>query len=84
VPRSVRYFLSGLAVLVVCMPIAFLLTILLIPLWSWIEAIYGIESIGHSGPSDWCFYLVYGVISVTALSVFALIRVHSRRRSSAL
>jgi hypothetical protein len=26
------------------MPIAFLITMLLIPLWSWIEATYGIES----------------------------------------
>jgi len=60
------------------MPIAFIVTILLSPLWSWIEATYGIESIGHSGPSDWCFYLVYGVLSATALSIFAFIRVHSR------
>ena len=75
-PRSLRYFFAGLAVLVVCMPIAFLITMLLIPLWSWIEATYGIESIGHSGPSDWCFYLVYGVTSTVAF-----VLVHSIRRS---
>jgi len=77
--RSLRYFLAGLAVLVVCMPIAFLITMLLIPLWSWIEATYGIESIGHSGPSDWCFYLVYGLTAATALIVSYLIRRSYRR-----
>jgi len=48
------------------MPIAFIGTILLIPLWSWNEKTYGVESIGHSGPSDWCFYVVYGVLVVLA------------------
>ena len=47
------------AALVISLPIAFLTTILLIPLWSWIEAKYGIESIGHSGPADWCYATVY-------------------------
>ena len=76
--RPLRYFFTGLAILVVCMPIAFIATFLLSPLWSWIEATYGIESIGHSGPSDWCFYVVYGVLVVLAWSVFALIRVYLR------
>ena len=71
---NARLILTGLAVLVVCLPAAFIITILLSPLWSWIEATYGIESIGHSGPSDWCFYLVYGVVTVTALVVFLLYR----------
>ena len=62
-------------VLIACLPIAFIVTILLSPLWSWIEATYGIESIGHSGPSDWCFYAVYGVLNAL---VFAFIRVYSR------
>jgi hypothetical protein len=60
------------------MPIAFVGTILLSPLWSWIEKTYGIESMGHSGPSDWCFYVVYGVLSAVAMTVFAFIRVHLR------
>ena len=78
-PRSLRYFFAGLAVLVVCMPIAFLITMLLIPLWSWIEATYGIGSIGHSGPSDWCFYLVYGVTSTVAFVFVHFIRRSYRR-----
>jgi hypothetical protein len=58
--------------LAACLPVAFILTLVLIPLWSWIEATYGIESLGHSGPADWCFWLVYAAIGlpVTVL-VFA-------------
>jgi hypothetical protein len=74
-----RLFAFICGILLVCLPIAFILTILLSPLWSWIEATYGIESIGHSGPSDWCFYLVYGVIAGAALIVSYLIRRSYRR-----
>lgn len=74
-PKYLRLALIALAVLVVSLPIAFIVTFLLSPLWSWIEATYGIESIGHSGPSDWCFYVVYGVLNAL---VFAFIRVYLR------
>jgi len=52
---------AGLAA--VCLPLAFVLTPLLLPLWSWIEGTYGIESVGHSGPADWCYWLVYVVLA---------------------
>jgi len=78
-PNYLRYFLAGLAILIVCMPIAFIVTMLLIPLWSWIEKTYGIESIGHSGPSDWCFYVVYGLLSVAAMSAASLLAANTRK-----
>ena len=77
-PRYLRYFFGGLAVLIICMPIAFIGTILLSPLWSWIEKTYGIESIGHSGPSDWCFYVVYGLLSAAAMSAASLLAANKR------
>ena len=72
---NARLILAAVAILVACLPIAFIVTFLLSPLWSWIEATYGIESIGHSGPSDWCFYVVYGVLNAF---VFAFICVYLR------
>jgi len=66
-------------IVVACLPVAILMTLFLLPLWSWIEATYAIESVGHSGPADWCFWLDYGVlvaISITAVLV--------RRRKSKL
>jgi hypothetical protein len=71
-PRPLKLSLLGLAVLFGCMPPAFFLTIFLAPLWSWVESKYGIESIGHSGPADWCFYLIYGILSAAAMLAIAL------------
>jgi hypothetical protein len=53
---------SAVGVLILSIPVAVLITIRLAPLWSWIEATYHIESIGHSGPADWCFEAVYAVV----------------------
>lgn len=55
--------------LVVGMPVTFILTIVLSPFWSWIESSFGIESTGHSGPSDWCFELVYALYALAAVAV---------------
>mgnify|MGYP003350290611 CR=1 FL=1 len=65
------------AILLACLPIAFFVTILLLPLWSWVEATYGIESVGHSGPADWCFAVTYVLVFLAALSV----RLSTRRQS---
>ena len=63
--------LAGLVVvLIVCAPVAFILTLLLSPFWSWLEATYSIESIGHSGPSDWCFYLIYSFVAAAGLLMY--------------
>ena len=50
--------LSGLTLLVIA-PLSVLITIVLAPLWRWLEAATGIEAIGHSGPAAWCYVLVF-------------------------
>jgi hypothetical protein len=40
-------------------PAAPILAFLLVPLWRWLEEETGIESLGHSGPADWCFVAIY-------------------------
>jgi hypothetical protein len=67
-----RHIAVALGIAAVCLPAAFILTFLLMPLWSWIEATYKIESVGHSGPADWCFWAVYALIAVPSLSVYAV------------
>jgi hypothetical protein len=47
--------------------LAFWTTFLLVPLWRWIEADFGIEAIGYSGPAEWCFYLVFAILLTPAL-----------------
>lgn len=63
--------LSGLTLLVIA-PLSVLVTILLAPLWRWIEAGTGIESVGHSGPATWCYGLVF--LAQSALAGGVVIR----------
>jgi hypothetical protein len=83
VKRWVVRFLVALTILIISMPPAFMLTIALLPLWSRVEATYGIESVGHSGPADWCFELTYVfVVAVVGASFAAVTRRSKRRRPS--
>ena len=50
-------------------PVTFFTTIALLPLWSTIERRYGIESVGHSGPADWCFWTVFVLYLGVALAI---------------
>ena len=61
--KSLVFWLWLLPVLVLVFPVSFMVTFFFHPFWSWIEETYGIEAMGHSGPSDWCFWSVYGLFS---------------------
>lgn len=65
-----KKFLAALALGAAAAPIAAIATFLLVPLWRWIEAATGIESIGHSGPANWCFVAVYVVALALGISVW--------------
>jgi len=54
--------LGFLVALSLSLVIGAVLTVLLVPLWSWLEAGTGIESIGHSGPASWCYAATSGVV----------------------
>ena len=77
--RILTILLAIVGVLILCVPITFVITFLLTPLWTWIEFHYQIESIGHSGPSEWCFYLVYVVLVSIFLAAFAVLSVSLRK-----
>ena len=59
-------------IIVLNLPVAFVLTMMLVPLWSAIERRWGIESIGHSGPAPWCYSVVF--VCVVLLSLGAYLR----------
>ncbi|HEX7977745.1 MAG TPA: hypothetical protein VF461_04040 [Gemmatimonadaceae bacterium] len=62
------------AIVVMGVPFTFAATFALMPLWTMIERRYGIESVGHSGPSDWCFWVVFGVYLCLAAVVWVRLR----------
>ena len=63
-----RVWLS-LGVLVLSLPLGVLLTLLLLPLWRWLEDTAGIEAIGHSGPAAWCYGAAIVVLAVLGLAL---------------
>jgi hypothetical protein len=67
VNRYINFLLWFLAAAILLAPLSFVVTIMLFPLFRWFEAFSGIESVGHSGPAEWCFYLVYGSLLLGAL-----------------
>jgi hypothetical protein len=71
--RTRAHIAAGVTIIVISLPLAFWLTIMLLPLWGWVEARYGIESLGHSGPADWCFSVVFLIVisTLTGLYIYA-------------
>ena len=74
--------LAGLGVALIAIPVAVLLTLLLIPFWSWLEATTGIESIGHSGPAGWCVVGVYLVVITIAGVIWSRREKRQRHRAA--
>ena len=57
-------------IIVLDVPVTFVLTIMLFPVWSAIERRWGIESVGHSGPAEWCFWAVFGCVVAISLGAY--------------
>jgi hypothetical protein len=68
--RWLKFALGLVLIVPVALFLAFWVTFLLVPLWRWIEADFGIAVMGHSGPAEWCFYLVFAILLVPALYLF--------------
>ena len=62
----------GLVSAIASFPLAFTSTILMNPLLGRLEAKYGIELTGHSGPADWIFALMFAVTTIVLFTVLAL------------
>lgn len=72
----VKALAASAGALALWLPGTALLTLLLAPLWAWVESRTGIECLGHSGPAGWCF-----VATGAALAGAALVRAGWRRRT---
>ena len=63
---------AGLVLLfcIIALPAAFFITVITFPVWRWSEEISGIESFGHSGPAEWCYWFVYIFLLVSMAFIF--------------
>jgi hypothetical protein len=69
--------LGAIAMLLLALPASLFATVLLLPLWRWIEANVHVEAVGHSGPADWCFVATYVVLTAAG----GLVWFYRRRRT---
>jgi len=69
----VRELLIASSILLLCLPVAVLLTLMLLPVWPRLGAALGVVAVGPSGPAVWCFVLVYAVLAAIG-SVVMLLR----------
>lgn len=65
--RLIRPLIVVLMIVMAAAPFAFVAAAVLSPLWSWIEASTGLESIGHSGPASWCYLATWAALSAAGL-----------------
>ena len=57
--NQIKLVLIALTLIIICLPFAFIITVFTNPFWLWIENTFSIESVGHSGPAEWCYITVY-------------------------
>ena len=69
----VRELLIASSILLLCLPLAVLLTLMLLPVWPRLGAALGVTAVGPSGPAAWCFVVVYVVLAAIG-SVVMLLR----------
>jgi hypothetical protein len=48
-------------------------TLALLPFWSWLEASTWVESVGHSGPAEWCYVVTFVVLLAVAAVALGLL-----------
>ena len=75
-----KRLVAGLIALGLCIaliPVAAVATIALMPFWSWLEKTIAIETVGHSGPAEWCYLFTYIIVIALAGLLWSAIK---RRR----
>lgn len=74
--ERIKGAVAAIGLLILCFPVAVAITFVTSPLWSWLESRSGIEAYGHSGPAEWCYLLVYGIL--VAVCTWAWARLERR------
>ena len=81
--KTMRTILLSVIALVVTAPLSIIITVVLFPFWSWLESSSGIESVGHSGPADWCYLFVF-VVLLTVLAATLMLGLRSNHRQPSI
>lgn len=77
--RPFSIVLLLLIIIIIAVPLSIVVTIVLSPFWSWFETSTGIESLGHSGPAEWCYLFIF-LILIAAITGTYLIYQRGKER----
>ena len=77
-----RTTLAVAAAIVIGIPTGWILTMLLTPLLWKLEPVLNMELAGHSGPSDWVFYLVWTILTISLFGLFRFVLFRTPREQS--
>lgn len=69
----------ALIILVITMPVTIIIVIITHPFWLWFEKTSGIESYGHSGPAEWCYWFVYFILLACATYIWSRICIRKKQ-----
>jgi hypothetical protein len=65
-----------LEMVAILLPLSWTFTFMTFPFWRFLDTQTGIESFGHSGPAEWCFWLDYALM----VALFLVLYVRSARK----
>ena len=77
-----RTTLAVAAAIVIGIPTGWILTMLLTPVLWKLEPVLNMELAGHSGPSDWVFYLVWTILTISLFVLFRFVLFRAPREQS--
>ncbi len=69
-PTWFKRVLLFVALFFLCIPVSWIVAMMLTPVLWKLEPVLHVELAGHSGPSDWVMYVIHGIVVV---GVFALV-----------
>ena len=73
--RILKHSAIVVAAVVLGFPMGFMAAVFSAPFWGWFESTTGIDSLGHGGPDDWVFYLLFALCMV---SLFVILEIALR------
>lgn len=77
---TVRAAAAAALAAILMLPVAIVATFLLLPMWSWMDAHWGVEAVGHASLSEWCFVVTWIAMGLP-VAVLAYRAVRRRRAS---
>jgi predicted PurR-regulated permease PerM len=69
-------------VIITAIPSSIIITIILNPVWSWLEMSTGIESMGHAGPAEWCYMLIFFLLILGATIIILISKQHRQKNAA--